>query len=57
MDSFADWFTWPMKVDGKRYTTDIQLRSILAEIWIFESPAKFYRAWDEGIKCGRIAEV
>lgn len=57
MNAFAGWFDWPMKVDGKRYTTDEQLRSLLAEIWIFDSAAKFYKAWSEGIKCGRITEV
>ena len=57
LHSFADWFAWPMKVDGKLYDTDVPLRAFLSEIWIFDKPAKFYRAWEEGIKCGRIFEV
>jgi hypothetical protein len=57
MNAFANWFEWPMKRDGKLFTTDEQLRALLAEIWIFDKPVKFYRAWDEGIRCGRIYEV
>jgi hypothetical protein len=58
MDAFATWFNWPMKVDGKAYNTDIPLRSTLAEIWIFgRNRNEFYRAWQEGVHCGRIYEV
>lgn len=57
MYAFAPHFNWPMKVDGKLFTTDIPLRSMLAEIWLFESSEKFYRTWEEGVKCGRIIEV
>lgn len=55
--AFADWFKWPMAVDGKWYTTDKQLRSLLAEMWLFESSEKFYEAWRVGVHCGRIVEV
>ncbi len=55
--AFENWFKWPLKVDGKTYSTDPQLKSMLAEIWVFESERKFYRSWEEGIKCGRIYEV
>jgi hypothetical protein len=58
MNTFADWFQWPMRVDGKYYSTDLALRSLLAEMWLFsDSNQKFYRAWNEGIRCGRIYEV
>ena len=55
MNAFRDWFYWPMKVDGKSYMTDDQLKSTLAEIWIFGG--NFYEAWRVGVDCGRIFEV
>lgn len=56
-NAFQDWFSWPMKVDGSVYDTDDTLKSLLAEVWLFEPATKFYRAWAEGIKCGRIYKV
>ena len=56
--SFSSWFDWPMRCDGHFYNTDDEMKSLLAEIWIFEpTPAYFYRAWQEGVKCGRIFQV
>lgn len=57
MHAFADWFEWPMLVDGKRYTTDIPMRALLAEIWLFKADMNFYEAWRIGVNCGRIVEI
>ncbi len=57
MNAFKDWFDWPMMVDGKRYTTDDAMKSLLAEIWLFKSSMNFYTAWYIGVRCGRIIEI
>lgn len=43
--------------DGKLYEADSGMKEILDELWYMHTEPDFYRAFYEGVKCGRVYEV